>query len=361
MDDLSNFLAFRFPSDFPMDDMMQIASDLMADGGIVAGYIPAERGTLDLMVMKYSEFMGERTVILPDRNLISRMAAIAEGRARYPLDKPGQLAADLMAYCQCMDLNFEPSIAFHELAHKEGNDKANRELAWFRASNDAKALSWVDISRSRAETLGPLSPAPLTSYDLAAPLNRWKRNYIVALKIAELELSDRKPIERALTLLDWMLGDFFLAGPAAIFASMYFSPKAEKKRLMKSLRSANRHKAIDGIRNAAWDMTHLSEFARRIKKEGNGPERFIFATGDRGLAEIAKLIPIDAETGDLVEKLARQMSIWWPDRDVTILAKRFTAAIFDSSFRSFPADHEGIEDSISDFIMVGERTVRGWQ
>jgi hypothetical protein len=361
MDDAGGFFAVQFPPDFPMDDMTQIASDLMADGGIVAGYIPAERGMLDLMVMKYSELMGEKTVILPDRNLISRMAAIAEGRARYPLDKTTQLAADLMAYCQCMDLNFDPAIAFHELAHKEGNDEANRELSWFRASDDARALAWVDISRGRTETLGLLSPAPLTSHGLAAPLDRWQRNYIVALKIAELELTDRKPIERALALLDWMLADFFLAGPAAIFASMYFSPNATKKRLMKSLRSPDREKAIDGVRNAAWDMTYISDLARRMKKEGDGPGRFIFATGDRGLAEIARLIPIDAEPADLEEELARQMSIWWPERDVAVLARRFTDAIFVSSSRSGPAGPEGAADPIAEFILAGEQAVRGWQ
>lgn len=361
MEDLDGFFAIQFPPDFPMDDMIQIASDLIADGGIVAGYIPAERGMLDLMVMKYSELMGEKMIILPDRNLVSRMAAIAEGRARYPLDKTTQLAADLMAYCQCMALNFDPLIAFHELAHKEGNDQANHELAWFRASDDAQALAWIDISRGRAETLGLLSPAPLTSHDLAAPLDRWERNYVVALKIAELELSDRKPIERALALLDWMLAEFFLAGPAAIFASMYFSPNAAKKRLMKSLRSADREKAIDGVRNAAWDMTHLSDFARRIKKEGDGPGRFIFATGDRSLAEIAKLIPIDAEPGDLEGELARQMSIWWPERDLAVLASRFADAIFVSSSRPAPTGPEGAEDPITDFVVAGERAVRVWQ
>jgi len=358
MDDLDSFFAVQFPPDFPMDDVIQIASDLTADGGIIAGYIPAERGLLDLMVMKYSELLGETTIILPDRNLVSRMAAIAEGRARYPLDKISQLAADLMAYCQCMDLNFDPAIAFHELAHKEGNDEANRELAWFRASNNAPPLAWVDISRGRAETLGLLSPAPLTNHDLAAPLNRWKRNYTVALKIAELELSNSKPIERALALLDWMLTDFFLAGPAAIFASMYFSPNAAKKRLMKSLRSADREKAIDGVRNAAWDMTHLSELARRMREEGDGPGRFIFATGDRGLAEVAKLIPIDAEPCDLKEELARQMSIWWSERDVATLAMRFADAILVSSSRPPPT---GPENLIANLIVTGEQAVRGWQ
>lgn len=342
-----------------MEDVLQIASNLTASGGVVAGYVPAERGMLDLMVIEYAKMAGETMIVLPDRNLVSRMAAIAEGRARYPLDKTSQLAADLMAYCQCMGLDFDPGIAFHELAHKEGNDEANRELAWFRAGDEAQALAWVDVSRGRTETLGHLSPAPLTSHDLAAPLNRWERNYIVALKIAELELSDRKPIGRALALLEWMLADFFLAGPAAVFASMYFSPNAEKKRLMKFLRSADRGKAIEGVRNAAWDMTHLSEFARRMEKAADGPARFMFATGDRGLATIARLIPIDAEPAGLEETLARQMSIWWPERDIAELTKRFANAIFVASSRLPPTWGEDAKDPIGEFIAAGERTVRG--
>jgi hypothetical protein len=361
VEDSEDFFAVQFPPDFPLDDMIQIASDLTADGGVVAGYIPAERGLLDLVVMKYSELMGETTIILPDRNLISRMAAIAEGRARYPLDKTSQLAADLMAYCQCMGVDFDPAIAFHELAHKAGNEEANRELAWFRASDEAQALAWVDISRGRSETLGRLKPASLTDHDLAAPLNRWERNYIVALKIAELELSDRTPLARALALLNWMMADFFLAGPAAIFASMYFSPNAAKKRLIKSLRSRDREKALDGVRNAAWDMTHLSEFARRIKSAGNGLDRFIFATGDRGLSEIAKLIPMDAEPGDLVNELARQMSIWWPDREVATLASRFADAILVSSSRPPSVGPEGVEDPIAAFMEAGKTAVRDWR
>jgi len=52
MDDEEGFFAFHFPPHFPMDDMLQILSDLMAGSGIVAGYIPTEGEILDLMVMK---------------------------------------------------------------------------------------------------------------------------------------------------------------------------------------------------------------------------------------------------------------------------------------------------------------------
>jgi len=350
----------RFPPNFPLADVIEIADELMADGGIVPGFIPAGRGVFDLMAMEYSKLMGETTIILPDRNLISRIATIAEGRARYPLDAPSQLAANLMAYCQCMGLDFEPIMAFHELAHKEGNHEANRELAWFRAADEAQALAWVAVSRGRAQGLGQLCPAALTDHDLAKPLPRWERNYVVALKIAELELSDRKPLERAIALLDWMIDDFFLAGPAAIFASMYFSPNAAKKRLIKQLRSADRERALDGIKNAAWDMTHLSDLTRRMRYGSDPSKHHIFATGDRGLAKIATLLPIDAEEDELEDELARLMAVWWPERSVTVLAKRFAEALLVASSRPAPKGPDGDEDPIPGMISTGERRVRDW-
>lgn len=74
---------------------------------------------------------------------------------------------------------------------------------------------------------------------------------MVALKAAELELSPMAPIERAKSLLRWMFEDFFLAVPAAIFAAMYFSPFANKRRLLNQLRPTDRERTIAGIRNAA--------------------------------------------------------------------------------------------------------------
>ncbi len=358
-DGIEEFMV-RFPPDFPLQAVIEIADELMADGGIVPGFVPADRGVFDVMAIEYSKLMGEATLILPDRNLISRIAAIAEGRARYPLDPTAQLAANLMAFCQCMNLNFEPVVAFHELAHKEGNEDANRELSWFRAADQPQALAWVAVSRGTAQRLGDLRPAAVTDHDFARPLPRWERNYVVALKIAELELSERQPLERAVALLDWMIDDFFLAGPAAVFASMYFSPNAAKKRLIKQLRSADRERAIDGIRNAAWDMTHLSDLTRRMLRGGDSKVRHVFATGDRGLAEIARLLPIDAEEEDLEAELARLMSVWWPERIVGVLARRFAEAFLVAASRPAPTGPEGDEDPISRMIVCGEHLMRDW-
>ena len=359
-DERDGTFAVRYSPEFPLEDVQKIAAELMEDGGIVPGYIPADLGVFDLIVIEYAKLKGETFLVLPDRNIVTRIAAIAEGRAQFPLDKPSQLAANLMAFYQCMEIDFDPAIAFHELAHGEGNGVAHRELAWFRAADAAHVSAWVSISRGRSQSLGALEIGNIPTDDLARPLQRWLRNYVAALKIAELELSERKPLERALALLEWMIEDYFLAGPAAVFASMYFSPKAGKKRLIKQLRSENRERALAGIRNAAWDMTHLSDLTRRMRKEGDGPVRFIFATADRGLAEIARFVQLDAEQDKLEAALTSLMSIWWPDQDVVVLAARFSEALLTAVPRPAPVGPEGIDDPIARWIDSGEQAVRQW-
>lgn len=360
VDGVGGLFAVRFDPGFPLEDVRQIAADLMEHGGIVPGFVPADCGVLDPLAVEYAKLMGETTVVLPDRNVVSRIAAIAEGRARFPLNKPSQLAADLMAFCQCMDLNFDPAIAFHELAHVEGNELANRELAWFRAADEAQALKWVDVSRGRAQNLGTLEIEEVTTHDLARPLDRWLRNYVAALKIAELELSDRRPLERALALLDWMMDEFYLAGPAGVFASMYFSPTAAKKRLIKQLRSTDRDRALEGVRNAAWDMTHLSDLTRRMRREGDGPGRFIFATADEGLAEIAHRMVVDSEPEGLDAELGQLLSGWWSAGDVAVLGARFARAIEKAASRPAPVGRRGLDDPISYWITEGEEKIRAW-
>jgi hypothetical protein len=362
MDDVEDgMMLVRLPPGFPLEDIQEIAAELMDGGGIVPGYIPPDRGSLDLAVLHVARMMGESTVILPDRNIVTRVIAIAEGRARYPLDKPSQMAANLMAFCHCMDLNFDPSIAFHESGISDGNATANRELAWFRAADNASALAWVDVSRGRANALGIVAHGTETNYDFTMPLARWRRNYVAALKVTELELSDRTPLERARELLAWMVDDYFVAGPAAIFAAMYLSPMAPKKGLMKGLRSSNRERALAGVRNAAWDITYLSDFTRKVAAAGDS-DRFILATADEALAKIARFLVQDTGKRSQEDELASLLDGWWPARNARLLAVDFANALEIAANRPPPAPTDPVLDldPFTRWIAQGEKRIRDW-
>jgi hypothetical protein len=360
MDDI-DMIVIRLDPEFPLDDVEAIGARLTASGALVPGYIPPDSGLLSIPGFRFTQDIdGTETRLLPDRNLVSRMARLARDGADQPLSGPAAIAADLMAFAQAMDLLIEPSIAFHELAHREGNAVALEELSWFRAADHGQAKAWIDLTQGRVNRLPIAMPRPEKKRDLAFPLNRWRRNYIVALKIAELELAIMTPRERALTLFQWMSDDFFVAGPAAIFATMYFAPLAARRRMMKQLRSADRERAIAGIRNAAWDITHLSNLVAEQKRSKSENIFFIFATADRGLAEIAPVLMVDADEDSFASELAGSLTAWWPPADALYLAETLFLHILNAKDRAARTPVLTANDSIQGLISLGEARIRAW-
>lgn len=354
------FIATRLGHAFPYADVEAIGRRLTDSGCLVAGYLPPEAGLLSIPAFRYSQVIDEAvTNLLVDRNLISRMARIARDGSPAQPDPPTALARDLMAFAQAMDLQIDPSFAFHELAHCEGNEVALAELGWFRAADKNQHKAWIDMAQGRLARLPLVETPPQPFLDLAFPIKRWRRNYVVALKIAELELTPMKPIERALTLFRWMIDDYFLAGPAAIFATMYFAPFSAKRRLMKQLRSQQRDRAIDGIKNAAWDITHLSNFVEQRKRSQSERIFFIFATADRGLAEIAPVLMIDADEIEYAERLAEGLEGWWPSGEAREIATTLFDKIRIAQTRPPPGTGMG-GDPIGDMIARGEAWVERW-
>ncbi|MER9300979.1 hypothetical protein NKI38_31670 [Mesorhizobium sp. M0621] len=350
------------PADYPLDDVQLIANSLTEGGVLVPGYVAPQAGLLSLSGLIYArQLEGLNTTILPDRNLASRMARIARLGLEFPASIPSLIAVRLMAFAQATDLQIEPSIAFHELAHRQGNSIAHEELAWFRAADRAGAKSWIDVALGRSTTLDIHSLPEQGTEDLAFPLRRWNRNYIVALKIAQIELESISHLQRTKRLFAWMFDDFIFAGPAAVFATMYFSPFAKRRRLIKQLRSADRERAIDGVKNAAWDITHLSDFVGRVQQGVKDKERYIFATADRSLAGIAPLLLMSPAASTPERSLARSLRDWWPPADADEIVDTlfsYIASIEAGEQRQHP---NWPTDFIKTSISNGEGSIRAWR
>lgn len=352
----------QFDPGFPLQDVVALGVELMASGILAPGFIPPAAGLLTLEAIVYAkEQQGYDTVVLADRNLVSRMARVARDGHADLKDRASRSALALMAYCQAMNIDIEPSIAFHELGGAAGNLAAREELAWFRAADRAAALDWVALAAGRISRVTLGAPAPLTDLDFERPIARWRRNYVAALKAAMLELTPTlNPIDRMIALIDWMDADFILAGPAALYAAMYFGPKAARAGLFKQLKSPNREAAILGVRNAAWDMTHLSDFVRRVGEAEAQNRRYIFASADDGLTQIASRLFLGPEAADGWPSLEESLYDWWSKRDAGRLA--------DAVFARFdPARLETREaptlapPTVDRLIFAGEDELRKWE
>lgn len=360
-DDENLTFAIRLPDDFPLQDLFEITSCLNEADVCVPGYIPPEAGLYHPYGYFYEhEVENIKTMLIPDRNVVSRFAQLAQGKPVHT-DQQLRIAAGLLGFCQCLDIEIEPAIAFHELAHKEGNETALAELGWFRAADSANTHDLLDVGRMRKDALvGDYSPRNVDARDLAKPLKRWNRNYILALKMMELELRLTKPIDRVFTLLDWMHEDFMFGGPAALLASVYFAPNSPpRKRVFKDKNSADREKAIAGVRNAAWDLTQLSEFLRKVNEASEaGHTRYLFASFDKHLRLMARLAFKFGPSRSASAGLSSALSEWWPVED----ADRITNRIFDHLDRinssQWKAKTSPAPDFIDRLIRAGEQFIR---
>jgi hypothetical protein len=259
-----------------------------------------------------------------------------------------------------LDILIEPGIAFHELAHQQGNEIALAELAWFRAADNSCTQDLMDVALARKDNLTDrYCSAEIEHRNLAAPLHRWNRNYIIGLKMLELEQEIDTPLDRVLSLLHWMREDFIFGGPAALLASVYFAPRSSPKEgVFKGKNSPNRERAIAGARNQAWDLTQLSDFVRRIREQENGKTRYLFASFDEHLRLMAKLLFGFDENAVDADTLWVELSQWWTPTD----AKRIVDAIFEHidhiQSPEWSAKKAPYPDFINRMIALGEQRVR---
>lgn len=352
---------FRLDPRFPLDDVEAIGERLMATGALTPGFVAPGAGLLTVQAMLWANQIDRiPTILLPDRNVVTRMARIARDGVVGRQDQPTRLALDLMAFCQAMDIDIEPGLAFQELAQIEGDEVANEELRWFRvADTGGRATHWIDLAMGRADCLPALAPCVSEDLALSRPLHRWRCNYAAMLKATALELDGTlSPVDRFARLLDWMVEDFILAGPAAMLCTKFLSPRAPRSGLVKNFRSQNRDRALAGVRNAAWDVTYLSELTRRAQPHSYEKARCIFASADRALAELAPLLLIDVEeASDYRRELAGHLHAWW-HADADRVAGMLVDAIAAVEGRDPPVAPPGVEDYVGFKIAEGEDLVK---
>lgn len=247
-----------------------------------------------------------------------------------PVDVHQRMAAAVIAFAQCLDIQIDPSIAFHELAPTQGNNVAHDELARFRVADNLHPSHWIDLALGRRDRLPPPNSVSQQELpDLSRPPHRWRMNYIATLKIGELELRQLEPLECVLGLFEWMYDDFILAGPAAVFACHYFSPRFPRKGLLKSLRSADRVRALAGVANATWDITHLSDLVRRVNEAHGTSTQYMFASLDDGLRRIARTLITTHESAHLATSLEE----WWPQGEAQIIRIRCSSSSDEDATR----------------------------
>jgi hypothetical protein len=344
-------------------DLTQIADLLRARDVFTPTFSAAETDRYDPMVYRHqAERFATSTRLLVDRNLLSRWVGLVNGVAP---QEAHRLAAGVMAFAQCAHIDIEPNIALYEVAHLLGLDAARDELATFRFADHTHPGYWAEVALGQAhEVVAPerlLIPATDDTVNFAMPLRRWRRNYVLSLKLVELDLEGGSSSARMSRLLGWMYDDFILGGPAIALAATYLAPNAERRGLLKGIRSADRERALEGARNAAWDLTLVSEWLKAAEHQQAESRLTLLASLDRAVHTIARTV------GDIKEaheatgtQMAEVLTRLWGESVGARLASEVT-----DYYSTREADHRQINrptevDFLSKCVRLGEQAVRDW-
>ncbi|HEX8454001.1 MAG TPA: hypothetical protein VF647_18085 [Longimicrobium sp.] len=305
----------------------------------------------------------EEYCLLVDRNIVTRWIGAVRGGKITPAHRA---AAAVMAFAQCADLLIEPTIAFHEVVGRMSDAEIGQEIELFYTAEEILPTAWTKLALGQENSLP--EPAPETrreriSHDLSMPLYRWRRSYVLALKIADLQLAGGKPEALMRLLIEWMYSDFLIGAAAVQLASHYFAPGAPRSGLLKALYSPDRQRAIEGVRNAAWDLTLIGEWLRRARQQLENPgenRRWILCTLDRSVRNMADgMLSYDESEDDLSDLIVLFSRVWRPE-----VAQRLATFLYkcqlDAANPSRYLNQDPKAEAIDALILEGEERVRSW-
>lgn len=235
---------------------------------------------------------------LVDNNILTRAIALARGmEVPYGSEqsKGYILAAATMAYLMAADFLIEPSMSIYEKASKSSHDAAVEELYYFRVADNIHTTEWINIALERKRQIASeeleiakhhasrIKQAHESNY--AKILNPWKVNYYFILKAAQLWKSNNDDVAAAEAFVSWMAEDSFFNPVSTVFALIFFSPKRLSK-MIKGINSDSSQKFHDGLKNAAWDLAYITQWAKYCRNADQDC-LWLLCSNDRALREIA--------------------------------------------------------------------------
>jgi hypothetical protein len=356
--------AYYFP--IVHEDLDQIVDLLRTQKVFAPSFVPTETEDVyhPLTYRRQESHHNTTTTLLPDRNVLTRWLGLLD-QAEPTIQH--RVSAAVMAFAQCSNIQVEPNLALYEAAMTAGSKATNEELRHFRFADNLPPIYWTEVALGRSPKLAITDDldrvaSAATPIDFEMPLRRWRGNYIILLKLAELDLQGSNRASQITQLAKWMHEDFLIGGPALVFAIYYLTPNSKRRGLLKNLRSSNRQKALDGIKNAAWDVTFLSDWISRISLQKANKTLTILCSLDQNLIRLANLLTPRLVAHNSLESATspiRELFAPWGDKlskQVSEIINQFLSTT-DNPNRQINRPEEVNVDSM---ISAGEAIVRDW-
>ena len=276
--------------------------------------------------LRAKHMRGESFRVLFDRNILSRLAKLANG-AQITMENEDaritRLAAACLAFCIVSEIEVEHGMALYEGANSSSHEEAEAEHRLFLTINNTHPGYCTEIALNKADGIPSahlievgndpeLLSQTCKESELTKRLNLWRTNYLHILKLAELKRKHPQGITAAEHYFKWQLDESFFNGPAAIFGLAAISPSPPKGGMLKKIHTTDAQELQKNINNATWDVCYLTQWGRWI----TNPEEphWLFASCDIALREIARTAFCDRRS-DEREQLRDFLVQCWGKRD----------------------------------------------
>ena len=231
---------------------------------------------------------GTNSSVLIDFNLFKDILSI--GRSADATCKRRKIGAAFIIFCQLADIEIEPCMALHE-----SPSAAEEELRSFRRIDSADIQ---DLWRVFSGDLNMLNEERLPNIDpskILKPFPRKIRAYseleLHVLKIADLQLSEGKPIEKLKAYLTWCHYDSAWLVDALIFAILQLTDNCPNP-ILKHIRSSTFETRANGINNAIRDLLLARHWSKKVHTQQAENCLWILGSRDVTLQRLAQEIHI---------------------------------------------------------------------
>jgi hypothetical protein len=262
-------------------------------------------------------------VLILDRNVLSLVLDLRSTRQRALTDDHKRAAA-IMAFAIITGTHFNATVAVGETVRVNGVKSGQEDAALLGAMQNLAPGLYMDLVFGRAESIDhkevdkELTPA-IRQGAAGLEVDVWDRvrpQYGAALKLATLLhpcKTEDAYFQAYIEYLRWCYEDFLFVAGGQIYGSMACGPK-RRKGMFKDLRSGVADDALDGVRNAAWDMRLVEHWSQEIK-DGFGKSFIYLSTFDKPLLRCAQrfLAPFRSQA-ERIAHLGRAACEDWGER-----------------------------------------------
>lgn len=225
-----------------------------------------------------------------DRNIFSDIIAVAKHAGERNATVTQRAACALLAFLQLSDCLIEPGMAIYEYMDSGHYQQAIDELSLFRSVDNIDPQILVDLALGRMKSIpsNELKPLKVDSIQelKGEDIRRWKLHYGLALKLAAIELAGGEANRKLEAFFEWMYTDYIFSASAVVFGVIYFSDKRFSK-MLKNIKCGDVDRFRRGIRNAAWDMTIVHYWTKKVLAGRAKGDLWLLCTEDKALKGIA--------------------------------------------------------------------------